>query len=363
MSDVGVTLLRASILSLALAVAWPAGAQAPTPAPASAPAKEPAKAPANATTPANELAPASRPGIAPVAPAPEPAPVALDGKQRQQVDVALAKGGELLQSGKVDDAIRLLEDTDKKIPGDALVASLLGTAYELAGRLDEAIEWVREGAKRDFSQHQGSEWLHARILESRAALAKDPNWFAKHGVLDFDFGKDDVPVAPEILPIEQGRIKGAVQLLEQIDYQLAQRAKYVKPPDPVAGDLYASAGDLAISGAVSPLDDRKSTIRPETYYERALEYGAPHAELIRRRLAKYRADLAALPPVPEDEAAAHPPGGRFEAPAPQADDTWWYYGGAAALLIVAIVIVGLVLDRRRRRRAAETPPEPLPDVD
>lgn len=339
MSGFRVSLLRASILSLALAAAWPIAAQTPAPAAAAAPA------PASGDT------------------APAPAAAALDEKQRQQVDAALAKGAELLQGGKVDEATRLLEDTDRKIPGDARVAALLGTAYELKGRLDEAIEWVREGAKRDFSQHQGSEWLHARILEAKAAVAKDPNWFAKHGVLDLDFGKDEVPVAPEILPIEQGRIKGAVQLLEQIDYQLAQRAKFVKPPDPVAGDLYASAGDLAIAGAVSPLDDRKSKIRPESYYERALEYGAPHAELVRKRLAKYRADLAALPPVPDEAVAASPPGGRFEAPARQADSTWWYYGGAAALVIVAIVIVGLVLDRRRRRRAAETPPEPLPDID
>jgi tetratricopeptide (TPR) repeat protein len=301
---------------------------------------------------------------APTLAQPEPpvAPPARTEEQRQQLHAAVDKSDELLQAGKVDEALGLLEATEKTIPEDALVASALGSAYELKGALEEALTWIREGIKRDAGVHHGSEWLHARMIDARLALAKDSNWFQKNNVLGLDFGKDDVPVAPEILPIEQGRIKGADQLLDQISYQLTQRTKTVKPPEPVIGDLYASAGDLAIAGAVSPLDDRKSKIQPEKYYERALEYGAPHADLVRRRLAKYHADFAALAPLPKDEIAEYPVvSKRFEQP-PEKSYRNWIYAGTGLGLILVVMAVASVLDRRRRKRAEQNPPPPLPDV-
>jgi tetratricopeptide (TPR) repeat protein len=281
------------------------------------------------------------------------------------VQAALEKSDALVRAGKYADAIAWLETVDQKVPGDALVAAALGSACELHGEFARALDWVREGIKRDASQHRGSEWLHARMLEARIAVAKDPGWLDKNRVLGLDFGKADVPVAPEILPIEQGRIKGAEQLLEQIDYQLAARTSVVKPPDPVIGDLYAAAGDLAIAGAVSPLDDRKSKLKPERFYEDALAYGAPHAELIRKRLEKYRADFAALPPAPKD-APARPPAGsdRLTKEPPASSNSAWLYPGAALLVTLVLVSAGVVLDRRRRKRAAAMPPPPpLPDVD
>lgn len=353
MSRPRVSSLRALILSLSFAMALPAAAQAPAAQSSAvqAPAAQAQTSPPAASVPDDGAAKAA-----------QAAEAAKAEARRREVKAAIDASAERLRARKIDDAIALLEDTDKKIPDDALVAAALGTAYELKGDPARALEWVREGARRDSSQHHASEWLHARILEARLALGKDPKWFDGHSVLDLDFGKGEVPVAPEILPIEQGRIKGAQQLLDQINYQLEERAKFVAPPDAIAGDLYASAGDLAIAGAVSPLDDRKSKIQPDSYYERALEYGAPHADLVRKRLARYRADLAALPAAPKEDVAEYPVGNRFESPAGQSN-TWWYYGGAAALATIALIVFGIVMDRRRRKRAEATPAAPLPDVD
>ncbi len=334
MTHFRVLTLRALALSLALAAACPAQAQ---------------------TTPTAGPAAARQPDAAAVARADE---------QRKQVAVALGKSDELASAGKFDADIALLEDAEKKIPGDALIASALGTAFESKGQLGDALDWIREGIKRDAGAHKGSEWLHARILEAKLALAKDPKWFDKHNVLGLDFGKDEVPVAPEILPIEQGRIKGAEQLLDQIDYQLVERTKNSRPPNPVLGDLFASAGDLAIASAVSPLDDRKSKIQPEKYYERALEFGAPHGDLVRKRLDRYKADFAALPPAPKDAepVADYPPvNKRFEAP-PETSYSAWIYVGSAAGVIVVVLAIAAVLDRRRRKHAEANPPPPLPDV-
>jgi tetratricopeptide (TPR) repeat protein len=337
--------LKTCALALALGWAWPVLAQTQAPAPAQAQAPNVSPAPTLAKP-------------APTA----PVPVRTDA-QREQLKSAVEKSDEMLTGGKVDDAIALLEATDKKIPDDALVASSLGSAYELKGALEEALNWIRESIKRDAGVHRGSEWLHARILAAKIALAKDPGWFEKNNVLGLDFGRDEVPVAPEILPIEQGRIKGADQLLDQMSYQLAERTKTVKPPAPVLGDLFASAGDLAIAGALSPLDDRKSKIQPERYYERALEYGGPHADLVRRRLARYKTDLAALPPLPKEEVGDYPvTSQRFEKP-PETSYRNWMYAGTGIGLIVIVLSVAAVLDRRRRRRAEANPPAPLPDVD
>jgi len=283
-------------------------------------------------------------------------------EREQQVRAALDQSAEFVSAGKLDEAIKLLEETDAKVPEDALVASSLGAVFELKGEIDAALTWIRESIKRDANALAGSEWLHARLLVSKIALAKEPKWFQKNNVLGLDFGTAEVPVAPEILPIEAGRIKGANQLIDQIGYQLAERTKFVKPPDPVVGDLYASAGDLAIASAVSPLDDRKSKIRPEKFYERALEYGAPHADLVRKRLARYQADFAALPPLPKEEVAEIPViSKRFEVP-PEKSYAIWIYVGAAIGFLVALLAVATVLDRRRRKRAEENPPPPLPDV-
>jgi tetratricopeptide (TPR) repeat protein len=268
-----------------------------------------------------------------------------------------------LLTGKLDEAIALFRDTDKRFPANARVAANLGTALELKGENEEALTWIREGIKRDATEHKGSEWLHARILEAKIALARDPKWFDRNRVLDLDFGTGEVPTAPEILPIEQGRIKGAEQLLAQIAYQLDERTKFVKPPDPIVGDLYASEGDFAIAGAVSPLDDRKSAYSPDEYYERALDYGAPHADLIRKRLARYKADFAALPPPPKEQVAEYPVvSKRFDKPPVKSNAIWIYVGAATAFTIV-LVVIGMLMDRRRRRLAEATPPAPLPDIE
>jgi hypothetical protein len=249
-----------------------------------------------------------------------------------------------LLTGKIDAAIALFRETEKKFPGSALVAANLGTALELKGENEEALKWIREGMSRDASEHQESEWLHARILAAKIALARDPDWFEKNAVMGYGFGTGEVPVAPEILPFEKGKLKGGSELLRQILYQLQERTEFVKPPDAFVGDLYASAGDLAIAAGLSPLDGGDAAA--DSYYERALEYGAPHAELIRKRLARYKADIAALPPSKPkqaEEVIEYPPA--TESLESSARLFWIFLVGA-----FSIAIGGIVVHMIRRKR-------------
>ncbi len=293
---------------------------------------------------------------------------AYDDKPTLENSNDLAVG--LLLTDKLDEAVGLLEETEKKFPGNAKVAANLGTALELKGNDEEALKWIREGVVRDASEHQGSEWLHARILVAKIALKKDPKWLARNRVLDLDFGTGEVPVAPEILPIEKGRVKGAVQLVQQIEFQLAERTRFVRPPDAIVGDLFASAADLAIAGGVSRLDDPESVLSTGHHYEQALEYGAPRADLIRKRLARYQADLAALPPPPPKPAAKagesvqdYPVVNNRFAPPPQRSYTLLIWLGAGTAVTLVLVFVGWLVDRHRRKQAELNPPPPLPDVD
>jgi hypothetical protein len=261
-------------------------------------------------------------------------------------------------TGQYDKAIELLRETETSAPGkSAKVAANLGTALELKGGADEdALYWIREGIKRDANEHEGSEWLHVRILESKIALAKDPQWLEKNRVLGLDFGADEVPVAPAILPVDaDGKLKGVDDLLEDIRYQLEERMKFVKPPDPIVGDLAASAGDLVYAG---------SDGSPAKHYELALRYGAPRAELIQKRLARFIKDY------PNVEAEADPAAQAAEIAAARAAalqevkerretrKTMWWIGGGVGLVLL-ILGAGWLFDRLRPK--PERPP--LPDID
>ncbi|HTU68425.1 MAG TPA: hypothetical protein VMF52_20965 [Steroidobacteraceae bacterium] len=372
MNQFRVISLRAFAAALLVSGAWPAFAQAPAAPAATAPATAlsaarpaasapaPSPSPQPATPPPSAVPPSA---IAPVPKSPEASrPVAVESEaQKKQVQAALEKSDQWLAAGKFDEAIALLEDTDRKVAGDSLVAASLGTAFELKGDLERALEWVRESAKRDASQHKGSEWLHGRILEAKLAVRENPRWLDRNRVLELDFGTGDVPTAPEILPIENGRIKGAQQLIDQVRYQIAERSKFEAPPNPFIGDLHASVGDLMISGALTPLDGGKDDPVPD--YEAALKFGAPNAALIQKRLAKYRADVAALPPPAKEDVAEYPVVSKRFDRGPEQTSSLGIYLGIAAGVTILLIAVGFFVDRRRRKHAEANPPPPLPEFE
>jgi tetratricopeptide (TPR) repeat protein len=269
-------------------------------------------------------------------------------------DLAVAR----VMAGKYDEAIELLREAETKAPGkSAKVAANLGTALELKGGADEdALYWIREGVKRDANEHEGSEWLHVRILEAKIKLAADPAWLAQNRVLGLDFGTAEVPEAPAFLPIDaEGKLKGVDELLDDIRYQLDERMKFVKPPDAIVGDLAASAGDLVYAG---------SDGSPTKHYELALRYGAPRAELLQKRVARFKKDY---PNVTDDE---DPAAQAVEVAAARANALqeiterrktrkmmWWIGGGVLTVLL--ILGAGWLFDRLRPK--PERPP--VPDID
>jgi len=186
------------------------------------------------------------------------------------------------------EAIELLEDAEKRFPGRAVVAANLGTVYELMGRDEEALRWIREGVRRDPEEHQGSEWLHVKILEAKLALEQDPRWLETHTVLGVEFGTGELPRMPSSMPAgETGKSRTTIAVNDAIEYQLLERTTFVRPPDPIIADLYAARGDLAYASARAG-ELRVFIADPADMYKAALRYGATNkvrVELRSRRFA------------------------------------------------------------------------------
>jgi len=181
-------------------------------------------------------------------------------------------GGVLLFLGQSAKAREVLEAAEQAEAGDYAVASNLGTAYELLGENSKALEWIRKGIERKADSHRGTEWVHVKILEAKLALANDPKWLETHTVLGLDYGPAARPARTGAAPVAKEKFN----VLHGLSYQLRERLKFVKAPDPLVGDLLFNLGnETAILGAAQ---------QALGIYELAAEYQAPNAALLKQRM-------------------------------------------------------------------------------
>ncbi len=182
--------------------------------------------------------------------------------RRDRLRKALAEGGDfrvkndlataLAHTGEAAEAVKLLEEIEAEKPGLYATASNLGTAYELAGDNEKALQWIREGIARNPASHERSEWLHVKILEAKVALAQDPTWLESHSVLAWE-GRPtpDKPIGPAVVENSLAGNRGEKLTVEQVKaalvYQLHERLQFVNPPDVVVGALLVDLGDLIAS--------------------------------------------------------------------------------------------------------------------
>jgi hypothetical protein len=198
-------------------------------------------------------------------------------------------------TGRMPDGIELLRDLEKRQPGNAIVAANLGSALELSGADAEALQWIRESVRRDPREHEGSGWVHVKILEAKIALKSDQNWLRKNSVVGWREGGR--------FPLdERSRPRTPLEIIRDIDYQLQERTQFVSAPDAIVGDLYLTMGDIAhaVAGAISDSWKRDQTISQA--YESALHYGTVHEARARER--KGAADLRMEAALPARQAAA-----------------------------------------------------------
>jgi tetratricopeptide (TPR) repeat protein len=159
--------------------------------------------------------------------------LAADGDYRVKNDLATA----LAHTGEAAESVTLLEQIETEKPGLYATASNLGTAYELTGNNQKALEWIRKGIERNADSHGGTEWLHVRILEAKLAIKNDARWIENNSVL----GSQSEKVA---LLGNRGESLTSDQVKEALIYQLHERLQFVRPPDAIVTDLAIQLAQL-----------------------------------------------------------------------------------------------------------------------
>jgi tetratricopeptide (TPR) repeat protein len=230
---------------------------------------------------------------------------------RQRYGIALIELGEFERAR--DHWIKL----EAEHPGQYATAANLGTAYELTGDNANALKWIDEGIVRNPDSHSGTEWLHSRILAAKLALQSDPAWLEHNRVLGLDFGDEPRPSGSHGWGSgNSGRALAPTELADALTYQLGERTKFIRTPEPVVAQLLGDLGDVLLAGNA-----------PEAAlvaYERAKEYGA-QSEVLASRMNYASAQLRRRQFAGVSE--------------------WLPYAGLAAALLA---LVGFLAVRQRR---------------
>lgn len=182
-------------------------------------------------------------------------------------------------------ATRLFVRIEALYPGRHQTAANLGTALELMGRDALALRWIRLGIRRDRREHEGTEWLHSRILVAKLALKDNPRFLDGRSVAGVVFDAVVVPPLPTAYPHgNDGRPVEPHELERAFAYQLRERLPFVKPKDPVVANLLSDWATLNLAGG--PIENA------EALYRLAERYGMERTPLMVERLEDIRRTLA-----------------------------------------------------------------------
>lgn len=190
------------------------------------------------------------------------------GDYRTKNDLAVA----LAHAGQAAEAVTLLEGIEREKPGLYVTAANLGTAYELVGNNTRALDWIRQGIQRNPDSHQGSEWLHVRILEAKLALEKDPSWLGDHSILGFS--GHALPQSVDIRGNRGEKLK-LDGIKDALIYQLHERVQFVGAPDAVVGSLLYDLGLLIAEESSGPGGAKDVLSMARTYLT-----GLPNVEFL-----------------------------------------------------------------------------------
>lgn len=191
----------------------------------------------------------------------------------------------LIYQGQYAAAVRHFLFVERRFPGHHETAANLGTALELAGHDAVALRWIRIGIQRNRNEHLGTEWLHARILQAKLAIASDRAYLKGHSVAGVAFEPALVPPMPKAMPPgNDGKPVTAWQLHVALSYQLHERLQFVRPTDPIVANLLQDWATLNLAGG--PIENAA------VLYEAAVRYGARNDTLMRSRQGYIERTLA-----------------------------------------------------------------------
>lgn len=165
----------------------------------------------------------------------------------------------LLKLGKVNEAVAILAELELHYPGEYKIASNLGTAYELSGQNDSALKYIKRGLQLNPQDHEGSEWIHVRILETKLAIAKNPDYLKTHSPLSLN---------------ERQKYDSLVR--KQLTLQLRERFPFTPAPNELMAALMSELGDCCAN--TSSIEYAKAI------YQIANEYYGAHSPVLDEKI-------------------------------------------------------------------------------
>ena len=214
-----------------------------------------------------------------------------------------------LRVGNKRNAVRLLERLYEQYPDEYNIVANLGTAYEVTGKNEQALTLLKKAVALNPQSHHGSEWIHVNILEQKVKAR--PDYAA---IIGLGSGRDyshwltgkayDKSIPPD-------------SLMVQLAYQLHERISFIRPPDPVVGQLVLDFADLM---AIA-----RSREEAKEFYQYAVSYDQALSATAQQR-------MNAKPREPKEE--------RTTAKTTSSGYTWLYItiGALALILLIRLVI-------------------------
>lgn len=155
-------------------------------------------------------------------------------KKTNDVDYLSDKGYVLIIQEKYDEALKLYLKIEKIKPNRYSTASNLGTLYELMGENEKAYQWIKKSIKINPESHEGSEWLHLKILEAKIQKLQNPSGLF---LINTNFGS-------EIVPKTKLSYKELEKLRDALYFQLNERISFIKPEDKIIAVLLFELGNV-----------------------------------------------------------------------------------------------------------------------
>lgn len=198
------------------------------------------------------------------------------GDYRGSVDYAVV----LIYKGDYELAEKVCRATAKKWPNKYEAAANLGTVLELNGKNEEALKWIKKALEIDSLAHDGSEWIHVKVLEAKLG-GKEA--FVGNKLTGMDFGDDRLPSTAAGIPAIR-------RLQKELWYQLNERVTFVEPEDKYVAELMLELGNATLA-----LGQNGKALE---IYEIAQRYGSM-GKLLDKRLAESKG-APRLPVIGDD---------------------------------------------------------------
>lgn len=155
-------------------------------------------------------------------------------RKTNNIDYLSDKGYLLIVQRKYDEALKLYLNIERIKTNRYSTASNLGTLYELMGENQKAYNWIKKSIEINPESHNGSEWLHLKILESKI---KNLSNLSGHFLINTNFGTTGLPQTK----LSKEEID---KLAKEIYFQVNERISFIEPKDDIISILLFELGNL-----------------------------------------------------------------------------------------------------------------------